>query len=38
MQYKVYPIDPVWNPIDVQLIRLWKANPDAWVTKIQHMK
>ncbi len=29
MQYKVSPIDPMWNPIDGPLIKLWKANLDG---------
>ncbi len=28
MQYKVSPINHVWNPIDGPLIRLWKTNLD----------
>jgi hypothetical protein len=29
MQYKVSPIDPVWSPIDMPSIRLWKTNIDG---------
>jgi len=29
MQYKVSPIDPIWSPIDVPPIILWKTNPNG---------
>jgi len=29
MQYKVSPTNPVWSPIDVPSIRLWKTNLDG---------
>jgi hypothetical protein len=29
MQYKVSPIDPIWSPSDVLLIKMWKTNPDG---------
>ncbi len=29
MQYKVFPIYPIWSPANAPLIRMWKVNPDG---------